>query len=114
MIIAAPMTTDQEHPIKFEGFENVDLEFSGEYQTTFATFVSGDVNPSYFGLEEEMGVISCDPIETKISSIGQLSSVQGIKNNSTKIYKIFSRQKLDDSILDKMFSQVSFTIKEVL
>lgn len=111
MIIAAPMTSDQEHRIKFGGFENIDLEFSGEYQTTFATFVSGDVNPSYFGLEEEMGILSCNPIETKISSIGQLSSVEGTKSNITKVYKIFSRQKLDDSILNKMFSQVSFALK---
>lgn len=106
------MTNDQESTVIFNGFnENQDLKFFGEYQTTFATFVQGDMNSSYFGLEEDIGgILSCDPVETTISSIGQLSSVQGKKDENIEVWKVFSRQKLDDTIVNNMFSRVSLII----
>lgn len=111
VIIAAPMTSDQDHTIVFDGFENPDLKFVDDYQTTFATFIQGNLNNAYFGLKSEMStILSCDPVKTKISSIGKLSSIEGINNNSAKAWKVFSRQKLDDSIIAKMFSHVSLMI----
>lgn len=107
LIIATPMTKDHEQTIKFNGFDDPDLfEFPGEYQTTIATFVSGKVNYSYFGLEDEIeGIMSCDPNKTLINSIGKLFNVQGKKDENSKIWKIFSRRELDD--VNKMFSSVS-------
>lgn len=102
------MTSDHTSPIVFDGFEDSNIKFSGAYQTTIATFVRGNVNSSYFGLKEELGgILSCDPVETIISSIGELSSVEGKKNDQTRVWKIFSREKLADSVLNQMFEQVS-------
>ena len=99
------MTHDQENSVIFENFKNVDLQFFGNYQTTIATFVQGDVNFSYFGLNEDIGgVLSCDPNKTIISSIGKLSSVEGSTKSS--IWKIFSRKSLDASMLNKIFTKV--------
>lgn len=108
VIIAAPMTSDQENKIFFEGFKDSDIKFEGSYQTTYATFVAGTVNSSYFGLNEDLGgILSCNPVKTVISSIGKLSSVEG-KISSTPVWKIFTRHQLDDLSISKMFSEVSF------
>jgi hypothetical protein len=109
------MTTDQKTQITFNGFKNSTVNFLGKYQTTYATFIAGKVNPSYFGSKEDFGgIISCDPVQTKISSIGRLSSVDDKEDNGTQVWKIFSRQKLNDSIINEMFSKVSLIISLVL
>lgn len=100
------MTNDQENKIKFEGFQKSNMKFEGNYQTTYATFVAGNINSSYFGLDEGLGgILSCNPSKTLISSIGQLSSVEG-KMSSTPVWKIFTRNRLDDATINRMFSQV--------
>lgn len=108
VVVATPMTNDQETDIIFHGFENKnDFKFEGKFQTTIATFVKGIINADYFGLKEELvGILSCDPEKTVISSVGAVSSVTGKVENRTKIWKIFSQQLLNDTILDKMFLQV--------
>uniref|UniRef100_A0ABD2WI66 Prenylcysteine lyase domain-containing protein n=1 Tax=Trichogramma kaykai TaxID=54128 RepID=A0ABD2WI66_9HYME len=106
VIIAAPMTNDHYSSVIFEGFDD-DLTFSGTYQTTIATFVSGEVDFSYFDLDEDIqGIMSCEPEKTIISSIGKLSSVEGTKNPKTNIWKIFSRKKLNQTLLNKMFKNI--------
>ncbi|XP_014225239.1 prenylcysteine oxidase-like isoform X1 [Trichogramma pretiosum] len=106
VIIAAPMTNDHFSSVIFEGFDD-DLTFSGTYQTTIATFVSGEVDFSYFDLDEDIqGIMSCEPEKTIISSIGKLSSVEGTKNPKTNIWKIFSRKKLNQTLLNKMFKNI--------
>ena len=108
VIIAVPMTNDQGTQIKFDGFDNTHLNFLGEYQTTVATFVEGNINSSYFGMDEELeGILSCDPTQTTISSIGKLSSVEGKKSDGMNVWKIFSRQKLSNTMMNNMFSHVS-------
>lgn len=108
VVIAAPMTNDQKTPIVFKGFDDSDLEFPGEYHTIYATFIQGDVNSSYFGLQGELGgILSCNLNETKISSITKLSPVDGTEDNSTVVYKIFSNQELDNSTISQIFSKVS-------
>ncbi|XP_014219399.1 prenylcysteine oxidase-like [Copidosoma floridanum] len=111
VIIATPMTSDHENPIAFSGFDNPDLHFPGEFQTTIATFVSGKINYSYFELEDELGgIMSCDPDKTKISCIGKISSVNGKQDIDAEVWKVFSRQELQN--MDKIFSKIN-EVKEI-
>ncbi|XP_057319102.1 prenylcysteine oxidase 1-like [Microplitis mediator] len=111
VIIATPLTHDQKMPITFGGFpEDVNFEFPGNYQTTYASFVQGSLNPGYFRLEESIdGILSCDPNKTIVSSLGKLTTVQGVDSN---VWKIFSRNPLEINIINKMFQQVQL-IKEI-
>ncbi|XP_012257805.2 prenylcysteine oxidase 1-like [Athalia rosae] len=108
VIIATPLTEDQKNHISFEGFpKNAALKFSGKYQTTVATFVEGDINPSYFGLEESLdAILSCNPNETKIHSVGKLFPVDGPTENNSRTWKIFSKERLLPSDISAMFSHV--------
>jgi len=107
VIIAAPLTHDQEFPIKFAGFLD-DLVFPGDYQTTYATFINGDLNPKYFDLQETLeAILSCNPNKTKISSIGKVNSVNGLTKINSRIWKICSRESMESNLIDNMFSQVT-------
>lgn len=91
--------------INFAGFpENVNFKFAGDYQTTYATFVKGKINPSYFKLEESIdAILSCDPNKTILSSIGRLTTVEG---NSSDVWKIFSRKPVEKNLINKVFLEV--------
>lgn len=107
VIIAAPLTHDQEFPIKFVDFPD-NLVFPGDYQTTYATFINGDLNPKYFGLQETVDIIlSCNPNKTKISSIGKAIFVDGSIDINSQNWKIFSREPLGTKLLKNMFSHVT-------
>ncbi|CAL1682199.1 unnamed protein product [Lasius platythorax] len=107
VIIAAPLTHDQEFPIKFAGFLD-DLVFPGDYQTTYATFINGDLNPKYFDLQDTLeAILSCNPNKTKISSIGKVNSVNGLTKINSRIWKICSRESMESNLIDNMFSQVT-------
>lgn len=107
VIIAAPLTHDQEFLIEFVDFPD-DLVFLGDYQTTYATFINGDLNPRYFDLQEALSVIlSCNPNKTKISSIGKVNPVDGSTDISSQIWKIFSRESVETNLLNNMFSHVT-------
>lgn len=107
VIIATPLTHDQEFPIKFVDFPD-NLVFPGNYQTTYATFINGDLNLKYFCLQEKALniILSCNPNKTKISSIGKVSSVDGSTDTSSQIWKIFSREPLVTNLINRMFSHV--------
>lgn len=106
VIIAAPLTYDQEFPIEFVGFPD-NLVLPGDYQTTYATFINGDLNPKYFDLQETLdAILSCNPNKTKISSIGRLNSVDGPNEISSQIWKIFSKESVETNLIDNMFSHV--------
>lgn len=108
VIIATPLTNDQEFPIAFEGFPKTDFHGAGKYHRTVATFVEADLKPHYFGLEEDLDMIlSCEPNKTIISSVGRLNSVNGIMKHS-RVWKIFSNAPLNSQILNEMFSKVGF------
>lgn len=106
VIIAAPLTSDQEFQIEFVEFED-DLKFLGNYQTTYATFVRADLKLSYFDLEETLGsIMSCNPNKTKISSIGKLDSVDGVIKKNPPVWKIFSRKPMETNHIHDIFSNV--------
>lgn len=106
VILAIPLFNNQEFPIIFEGFPNNDFYSSAEYHETIATFVKADLNPHYFGLEEELdNILSCDPNKTIVSSLGRLNSVES-SMKSSNIWKIFSNKLLKSNIINEMFSNV--------
>lgn len=106
VIIAAPLTTDQKFQIEFVEFSD-NLKFLGNYQTTYATFVKADLNPKYFGLNNALdSILSCNPNETKISSIGKLDSVDGLIKKNPPVWKIFSRNPMETNHIHDIFSNV--------
>ncbi|XP_071555111.1 prenylcysteine oxidase 1 [Temnothorax nylanderi] len=106
VIIAAPLTRDQEFQIEFVDLP--DLVFPGKYQTTYATFVKGDLAPKYFDLQEAVdSILCCNPNKTKISSIGKVDSVDGSIEKNSSVWKIFSRTPVETRLLDVMFSHVT-------
>lgn len=105
MIIATPLTRDQAFPIEFVGFPEA-LSFPGTFRTTHATFVNADLNPKYFGLSHALdNVISCNPDKTEFSAIGKQSPVDGPAKKDLRVWKIFSRNPIDN-LINKMFSNV--------
>ncbi|XP_011155741.1 prenylcysteine oxidase-like [Solenopsis invicta] len=106
VIIATPLTSDQEFQIEFVGFPN-SLVFPGDFQTTYATFVKANLNVTYFDLQQAMNsILSCNPNKTRISSVGKLNPVDGSVKKAPRVWKIFSRESMESSVIHKMFSQV--------
>lgn len=104
VIIAVPLTHDQEFPIEFVGFPD-NLVFPGVYQTTYVTFIHGDLKLKYFNLEETLeAILSCNPNKTKISSIGKVNSVYGSIKRNSQIWKIFSRKSISTLIHDMFYN----------
>ncbi|XP_032672865.1 prenylcysteine oxidase-like isoform X2 [Odontomachus brunneus] len=105
VIIAAPLTSDQEFPIEFVNFPE-GLEFPGRYQTTHATFVKADIKPEYFGLQKSLdSIFSCNPTKTIISSVSRM--VSGSNKDSSPVWKLFSRKPLEMKLIHEMFSNVT-------
>lgn len=111
VVLAAPLTKDQNQSIEFLGFPNDDnLRFPGTYQTTVATFIQGDLNISYFGLEESIvDILSCDPNKTVINSVGKLFPVGGPTESDSRVWKVFSKKSLTSKQINSMFSKVRLT-----
>lgn len=106
VILATPLTKDQKMQIIFEELPTSKLKFLGEYHTTVATFVKGDLNPNYFGLEEELdSILSCNS-HTKINSVGKLDTVEGPVTNNFKIWKMFSNTSLPLDVIHSIFQNV--------
>lgn len=106
VILATPLTHDQQYPITFEGFPENDFYKSEKYHKTIATFLEADLNPHYFGLQEELdAILSCDPNKTIVSSLGRLNSVEG-SMKSSKVWKLFSNEPLKSAIINDMFTNV--------
>lgn len=106
VIIAAPLTSDQEFQIEFIEFPD-NLVFPGKYQTTYATFIKANLKPKYFGLQEPLdGILSCNPNKTTISSVGKVDSVDGSIRKDPQVWKVFSRKPLETSLVHDMFSKV--------
>lgn len=106
VIIAAPLTGDQEFQVEFVGFPG-DLVFPGEYQTTYATFVKANLKSKYFGLREALdSILSCNPNKTIISSVGKVDPVDGTFRKDPQVWKVFSRKPVETRLLRDMFSNI--------
>ncbi|XP_076278349.1 prenylcysteine oxidase 1 [Lasioglossum baleicum] len=112
VIVATPLTSDQQYPITFEGFPNNNFHGAEKYHRTIATFVKADLKPYYFGSAEEIDtILSCEPNKTIVNSVGRLNSVEGPIKDS-KVWKIFSNAPLKSGVLNEMFSNIDET-KEI-
>ncbi|KAG5308441.1 PCYXL protein, partial [Acromyrmex insinuator] len=106
VIIAAPLTSDQEFQIKFIGFPG-NLVIPGKYQTTYATFIKANLKPNYFNLQEPLDeILSCNPNKTTISSVGKVNPVDDSFRKDPQIWKVFSRKPLETSLVHDMFSKI--------
>ncbi|XP_011301154.1 prenylcysteine oxidase [Fopius arisanus] len=105
VIVTAPLTSDHRMLIEFQNFpNNENFIFSGNYQTTYATFIEGELNHTYFGGDSSIqGILSCNPEKTIVSSVGKLSSVEG---EESSVWKIFTRNPLTPDIIGRMFSKI--------
>jgi prenylcysteine oxidase/farnesylcysteine lyase len=74
------------------------------FQTTWATFVEGTPKPGYFGLSPESHVpdtvLTLESDAIPFSSLGLV----GASPAGTPIYKLFSREPAQESLLDEVFS----------
>ncbi|BES90704.1 Prenylcysteine lyase [Nesidiocoris tenuis] len=110
VIVSTPLTADPGRPnrIKFENFP-VEISVPGKYWTTICTIVKGIINPTFFGLKSQQDlptiIINVAP-EPLFNSIGKLRPVQKCKES--EVWKIFSLEALDGSVIDQIFSEVSF------
>ena len=72
-------------------------------QITHATFVSGDIDPAYFGKSSIVQLssvfLSMEAPDADFTSMGLLANL----SNSGPLYKIFSRHYLTDDILSRLF-----------
>lgn len=79
-----------------------------EYQHTHTTFVEGQINMSYFSLNSKRGEFPATFLTTNSSalftSIGTYY-VDTVRN--TSIYKVFSKQKLNATVLNLLFSSIN-------
>ncbi|XP_015183644.1 PREDICTED: prenylcysteine oxidase-like [Polistes dominula] len=113
VIIATPLRKHEQTHITFEGIPGDDnLTFLDEYQTVIATFIKGDINPNYFGLEEELDCILICNYNIDIRSIGRIDTVEGPTKMNSKIWKIFSNASLPLTLLNNIFLNIE-EVKEV-
>jgi prenylcysteine oxidase/farnesylcysteine lyase len=112
IIIATPLESAELH------FDQTELPAAATikrpYQTIYATFVAGTLRSAYFGVAKKdlpnfiMTKENDDIPFLSISDVGQA------KEPAAKIYKIFSRSKPTDSLLDDLFNDYDEeTIKQI-
>ena len=88
---------------------NIPLSYS--FQRCVATFLSGTPNPAFFGAEDAKSVppnnfyVQEDDI---IKSVARQVPVSGVSDSLSisgfpPVWKIFSEEKVSDSLLDEMF-----------
>ncbi|XP_039303002.1 prenylcysteine oxidase-like [Solenopsis invicta] len=107
MIIAAPLTSDQEFQIEFFGFPN-SLVFSGDYQTVYVTLVKAKLNLTYFGLQQSINsILSFNLNQTRISLFEKSGLVDDSVKKSPRVWSICSKEHMmESSAIHEMFSHV--------
>lgn len=113
VIIATPLTYDQENPIKFKGFPQSSVfKFYGGYQTTAASFINGKLNPFFIpGRNEINSVLSCVPETNSFDYVGIEYPVNSCDYSAEEVksfgvWKVFTRDFLSTKGIEKIFSKV--------
>ncbi len=98
------------NPLEFADldFPGVDLapgaDIRRAYQVTHATFVAGELDPAYFGRPPDATlpetVLTMENPEIPFSSIGRVGYAPELRQ---PIYKVFSREALDEALLARLF-----------
>jgi prenylcysteine oxidase/farnesylcysteine lyase len=74
------------------------------FQTTWATFIKGTPRPGYFGLVSATDlpetVLTVEDDAVPFSSLGLV----GVSPDGQKVYKLFSREPVPESLLDDLFT----------
>jgi prenylcysteine oxidase/farnesylcysteine lyase len=110
VVIANPITADSRTSIDFLNF-TVPIKVPGVYHRTVATFISGTLNGSYFGLPENDApqLIINNNEEHVINSMGTLESVKSEKSTrydaNENVWKIFSQRPLTEHELNALFQK---------
>lgn len=87
-----------------------------KYQRTYVTFVHGEINETYFGLQEEAQtkkvpgtILTTEDSSSPFSSFG----VHKVFPDGSMVVKLFSRRDLHDSDIQPLFPRVFATFKYV-
>lgn len=105
VVVAAPQTRDLES-VKFVGFPHIHDDFPGKYHRTVATFVSGKVNGSYFGLaDDDVGDVVNIDARLNYNSVSKNAPVTA-SDEKYDVFKVFSQTPLSPEDLGAMFSDV--------
>jgi prenylcysteine oxidase/farnesylcysteine lyase len=102
IVIATPLEKAKIDFVNMELEENNRL--SRPYQVTNVTYVFGKLNPSYFGLMKAEQIPA--NVLTQENANIPFSSIELCKQDKVtgeNIYRIFSRQKLTEDLLNKLF-----------
>ncbi|XP_039303529.1 prenylcysteine oxidase-like [Solenopsis invicta] len=106
VIIAAPLTSDQEFQIEFVGFPN-SLVFSGDYQTVYVTLVKAKLNLTYFGLQQSINsILSFNLNQTRISLFEKSGLVDDSVKKFPRVWSICSKEPMESSAIHERFSHV--------
>lgn len=111
VVIAAPL---EMAGVEFEGVALApESGVRRPYQTVHVTFVAGRANPAYFGLQPGQPVpgliLTRERPEIPFVAMGARRAADGQET----IYKLFSREALDDALLDAMFTRRAETVRLV-
>eukprot|EP01156_Anaeramoeba_ignava_P014488 Anaeramoba_ignava/a609335_117.p1 GENE.a609335_117~~a609335_117.p1 ORF type:complete len:549 (+),score=135.60 a609335_117:54-1700(+) len=97
VVFAAPFHSDK---IKIEIPDFDPKIYEKEYIPIYSTFITGDVNPSYFGKES----VPTEIYTTYNSSLQFTTlSLKTIFKNGTKLFRLFSKTPITQEILQKLF-----------
>lgn len=122
VVLATPL--EASHGLKLHGAPK-QLNATRPYQRTCVTFVSGIVNPSYFGVlplstvqqDEDQARLDEDPVPTDILTVENSAipfstlALHARLANGTRVYKLFSREPLSEALLTSMFRQRHKTVR---
>lgn len=113
VVIAAPLTSDTGANISLP--EGLVAEFPGQYHTTVATIVQGELVPTAIGFKDGASFTTTNFFlsdSSNLVSIAQLTPVDytpGTDDSLAPVFKIFSKKELSQDELSKMFRNIKFT-----
>lgn len=113
VVIAAPLTSDTGANISLPA--DLKAEFPGQYHTTVATIIQGELVPSAIGFKDGASFTTTNFFlsdSSNIVSIAQLTPVDytpGTDDSLPPVFKIFSKKELSQDVISKMFRNIKFT-----
>eukprot|EP01111_Echinosteliopsis_oligospora_P014506 TRINITY_DN5478_c0_g1_i1.p1 TRINITY_DN5478_c0_g1~~TRINITY_DN5478_c0_g1_i1.p1 ORF type:complete len:483 (+),score=106.57 TRINITY_DN5478_c0_g1_i1:363-1811(+) len=110
VIIATPLELAS---IEFPGIELDPFIFDARhYRPVHVTFLGGELNGKYFEIETADDVLTAESEKIPFSSIGLIENVH--TDDGHKVYKIFSRQKLSETLMDELILNHTVAHKRII
>ena len=109
VVLAAPQYPNTKYKINFDNFDN-NINFNGQYHRTVCTLIEGNLREDYF--QNKNSIV--DEILTikeglLFNSLGRITPVEPINEESKKVWKIFTQKKLKDKEISDLFYNISNT-----